>query len=90
MIRRLAACALLFAIAIATRAGADDVVLVVGRDSTVENLSMLQVRKAYMAVSVIYDGKPIRAQRLDGDARSTSHSTIRLTRTGHAVFCGRL
>ena len=32
-------------------------------------LTMLQVRKAYMAVPVIYDGKPIRAQRLNGDSR---------------------
>ena len=42
-------------------------VLVASQASAIESLSMLEIRKAYLAVPVEYQGSPVRALRQGGD-----------------------
>jgi hypothetical protein len=54
--------------AAASRA-ADAVVLVTGKDSTIESISSLDIRKIYLGISVSHDGNVIRALRRRDDER---------------------
>jgi len=68
---RIAQALLLLAMVYAAHASAQDlaVVLVTGKDSSIESMSSLDIRKAYLGISVTKGGNTIRALRRSDDAQ---------------------
>ncbi len=68
---RVAQLLIITALTLAAHASAEDaaVVLVTGKDSPIENISSLEMRKIYFGISVSVDGHTIRALRRRDDER---------------------
>jgi hypothetical protein len=58
-----------FALIVPPAAAEDAVVLVTGEDSAIDDISSLDIRKAYLGISVTIDGKVVRPLRRGDDER---------------------